>query len=322
MARYLYGGGGDGDIIQPNGTPYINTSANVYNARSGGTQITDLQNFSGATIAAVTTDTYGQAIFYGPDNYIGALWLDFGSGVRWALSPKAVDLAATRAIAVQRSADAATPTFTAKAHLPYNTADPLEQSLATALDPLVIPRFASDAARNAAFPSPAAGDRCYRTDLFRDQVYDSVSSSWVGLTPVSQWTLGTFTITPSSGTFSIGSGTMGIRFRTVGRTVHFYLWTSWASDTNYGTGTWVIEGLPFTFSTQANNVAHCSGNAFTSAGRFELFGQLGSGNKITPYAPTSTTNPQLNQIGASPTPGGGSWAAGNFIRLTGSTELA
>lgn len=175
MARYLYGGGGDGDIIRTTGLPYINATASIYNSRTGGTQITDLQNISGTAITQVTSDANGQVVFYGPDNYISVLWLDFGSGVRWALSPKAVDLTVTRGIAVQRAADAATPTFTAKAALPYNTADPLEQALAAKLDPLVIPRFASQAARDAAFTAPANGDRCYRTDLGADQLYDGTA---------------------------------------------------------------------------------------------------------------------------------------------------
>lgn len=178
MTRFIYGGGGDGDIIKPTGVPFINAGANVFDARTGGTQITDLQNITGASITTITTDSFGQAIFYGPDNYIAPLWLDFGSGVRWALSPKAVDLAATRAIAVQRAADALTTTPTTKASLPYNTADPLEQALANALDPLVIPRFASVSARDAAFPSPVNGDRCWRNDLAAEQTFNGQIGLW------------------------------------------------------------------------------------------------------------------------------------------------
>jgi hypothetical protein len=179
MTRFLYGGGGDGDIIQMSGAPYANTVASVYDARTGGTRITDLQNISGSAVTSVTTDVYGQAVFYGPDNYIGVLWLDFGVGsVRWALSPKAVDLAAARVITTQRAADAAGASTTAKAALPYNAADPLEQALAAKLDPLVLPRFSSQAARDAAFPSPQEGDRCYRLDLRAEQVYNVPLAGW------------------------------------------------------------------------------------------------------------------------------------------------
>jgi hypothetical protein len=178
MTRFIYGGGGDGDIIQPSGAPYANATASVYNARTGGTSVTDLQNMSGAAITTVTTDSYGQAIFYGPDAYIGVLWLSFGVGPRWAISPKAVDLASAQAIAVQRAADFTGASFTTKAALPYHANDPLEQALASKLDPLVIPRVASQAARDAAFPSPVSGDRCWRTDLNTEQTYNGSLGVW------------------------------------------------------------------------------------------------------------------------------------------------
>lgn len=180
MTRYIYGGGGDGDIVSPTGTPYANASASVYTARSGGTQVTDLQNITGTAVTVVTTDANGQAIFYGPDGYIDVLWLDFGagSGVRWALSPKDVDQAALKAIANQRAADNSALSHTIKAALPYNTNDPLETSLANALDAQVIPRFASQTARDSAFPTPADGDRCWRTDLSMMQIYSVGQGGW------------------------------------------------------------------------------------------------------------------------------------------------
>jgi hypothetical protein len=201
VTRFIYGGGGDGDIIRTTGLPYISAVALVYDSRTGGSQITDLLTMAGSAITQVTTDAYGQAVFYGPDAYIGVLWLDFGSGVRWGLSPKAVDLAAARAIAVQRAADNSGASHTAKALLPYNAADPLEQALATALDPLVIPRFASQSARDAAFPSPVAGDRCYRTDVDVEQVYQGGQALWRSrslLTPLSFSTTLTNTTTETA----------------------------------------------------------------------------------------------------------------------------
>lgn len=190
MARFLYGGGGDGDIIKPTGVPFVNANANVFNARTGGTQITDLQNVTGGTITSVTTDANGQAIFYGPNEFIGVLWLDFGSGVRWALSPKAVDIAAIQAVTVQRAADAEFASHTQKSYLPFSANDPLEQSLTTALDPLVIPRFTSQAARDASFPSPIDGDRCYRFDLSAEQIYNGPLGLWRNLFPYGSGSVG------------------------------------------------------------------------------------------------------------------------------------
>lgn len=179
MTRYLYGGGGDGDIIRTTGLPFANSSANVHTTRTGASPVTDLQNVSGAATTNITTDVNGQALFYGPDNYIGVLWLDFGVGVRWALSPKDVSAAALQAHAVQRAADLTAATRTKKAGLRTNVADPLLNALAGDLDPLVEPRFASASLRDDAFPAPADGDRCYRTDLHCAMRYHGGAGRWV-----------------------------------------------------------------------------------------------------------------------------------------------
>lgn len=323
MARFLYGGGGDGDVIKPTGTPFLNTTALVYNSRSGGTLITDLQNISGTSIGQVTTDSNGQAIFFGPDNYIGTLWLDFGSGsgVRWALSPKAVDLAATRAIAVQRTADAATPSFTTKAHLPYNAADPLEQALATALDPLVIPRFATAAARDTAFPAPANGDRCYRTDLAADQVY--TGTAWVTLVQAGPWTQANLSISPTSGSFSVGTGSLTIRYQIQGKGVEFYIGLTVAGDTTVGNGVWTVTGLPFSISASSILVTTFPGQVFTGSARFMAIAQAETATTLSLWSYASTGSTAVTRIGGSgSTPGGGTWQAGNFLRVGGIAELA
>jgi hypothetical protein len=320
MTRYLYGGGGDGDIIKVTGVPYINATALVYSARSGGTQITDLQDVGGLTIWQVTTDGVGQVLFYGPDNFIGVLWLDFGSGPRWALSPKAVDLAATQAITVQRAADAAAPAYTPRAHLPYNNSNPLGKNLALAMDPLVIPRFGSSAARDAAFPTPQNGDRCYRTDLHQDQLYGE-DGLWTGLVGVSAWNQNAIVVSPASGTFGMGSGSSGIRWRDTGKVVNFYFWMNFAVDSTYGTGVWTLT-LPFTLNSNAVRNQPFLGQTVSSAGRFLIEGQAETSTTVSLWAVTSTTSNALARIGASPVPGGGTWGSGNFIRMSGTAELA
>lgn len=178
MTRYLYGGGGDGDIIQPSGQPYTNAPATVWTARTGGSQVTDLQDLSAVAIGTLRSDSYGQIVFYGPDGYLNVLWVDFGSGVRWALAPKDINASALASVANQRAGDLSGATTTTKAALHTNTADPLLNKLATDLDPLVEPRFASQTLRDAAFPSPADGDRCYRTDLHCAQRYHGGLGRW------------------------------------------------------------------------------------------------------------------------------------------------
>lgn len=78
-------------------------------------------------------------------------------------------------------------TFSAQANLPRPSLTDLPNgpaafnSLTDALDPLVIPKFASVTARNAAIPSPVAGQVCWITALRRLEMYDSVSG-WVAAT--------------------------------------------------------------------------------------------------------------------------------------------
>lgn len=322
MTRYLYGGGGDGGIVKPSGQPFLNAGAAVYNSRSGGAQITDLQTVSGTAIATVTSDANGQVAFYGPDNYIGTLWLDFGtgSGVRWALSPKSVDLAATKAIEMQRSADAGFPSFTTRAHLPYNTADPLLQALATTVDHLVITQVIDQAARDAAFPSPQNGDRAYRIDLKADQLYNG--TSWVTLVQAGPWTQVNLTMTPASGTFNLGSGSLWVRYQLQGKSVLFYISLSIAADTTFGTGVWTVSGLPFSIAASSLLVTPFPGQVVTASNRYLVVAQAETATTLSLWSYASNTSTALSRIGASPTPGGGAWAASNFIRLGGTAELA
>jgi hypothetical protein len=52
------------------------------------------------------------------------------------------------------------------------------QTLASDLDPLVVGKFASAAARDAAYPSPADGQVIYRTDTNNIEAYNTATSHW------------------------------------------------------------------------------------------------------------------------------------------------
>lgn len=182
MARQIYGADGSAQVVSPTGTP-TTAAATVKSARTGGVTVTDVLSIAGANLGGVVTpDSRGQVIFQGPDNTTATLWLDFGDGgPRWAVNP--VDLPAL--IAAQATArEAAQYTApggtTAKASLPYVPASAF-QKLAEALDPQVVPRVASAGARTTAFPAPADGDRCYRTDLHAHQTYRALGGGgrWV-----------------------------------------------------------------------------------------------------------------------------------------------
>lgn len=181
MARNIYGASGAAQVVSLTGTPTL-AAATVKSARTGGVTVTDILNMAGANIAGIVTpDSRGQVIFQGPDNSTATYWLDFGDGgPRWAVSPTDFTAMVTTAIAAREVAQNTAPgSTTAKAALPYvdNTAF---ENLALALDSLVIKRFASSGARDTAFPAPADGDRCYRTDLHAHQTYRNLGSSrWV-----------------------------------------------------------------------------------------------------------------------------------------------
>ncbi len=183
MARQIYGASGAAQVVSLTGTPTL-AAATVKTARTGGTTVTDILNMSGANIAGVVTpDSRGQIIFQGPDNVTATYWLDFGDGgPRWAINPVDYTGLMTGAMVAREVAQNTAPgSTTPKAALPYVN-DTAFENLALALDSLVIKRFASSGARDTAFPAPADGDRCYRTDLHAHQTYRTglgTANRWV-----------------------------------------------------------------------------------------------------------------------------------------------
>lgn len=183
MARNIYGASGAAQVVSLTGTPTL-ASATVKTARTGGITVTDIQNMANANLGGVVApDSRGQIIFQGPDNSTATYWLDFGDGgPRWAISPVDFTTMMTGAMVARETAQNIAPgAVTAKAALPYvdNTAF---ENLALALDPLVIKRFATSGTRDTAFPAPADGDRCYRTDLHAHQTYRTgigTAARWV-----------------------------------------------------------------------------------------------------------------------------------------------
>ena len=86
MARYLYAATpADYVVNATTGLPVPNAVVTVWNARTGGSQVTDLQTLAGGTITQVTADSQGYIAFYGPDNMTDLLWIYAGSGPRLAV---------------------------------------------------------------------------------------------------------------------------------------------------------------------------------------------------------------------------------------------
>ncbi|MGW5198646.1 polysaccharide deacetylase family protein [Streptomyces spiralis] len=80
MARHLFGLSPADITVSQSGTSLVLEPGSVgtaWDARTGGTQITDLTDLAGNPITQVTSDTYSIIGFYGPDG-VTSLYLDFG----------------------------------------------------------------------------------------------------------------------------------------------------------------------------------------------------------------------------------------------------
>lgn len=197
MTRYVYGASGAAQVVSPTGVPTV-APATVKDARTGGSTVSDIQNIAGGALAGIVTpDVYGQTLFQGPDGFAGPLWLDFGSGPRWAVHPVDLDSVVAIKRAALAAAEKASPSgTTAKNALPYTSATIGADQMA-AIDPLLLPKYASAAARNAVYTSPADGDRVRRTDARLVESYHGGLSRWVpdGMTLINEAVLANSTTT-------------------------------------------------------------------------------------------------------------------------------
>ncbi|MFI6986017.1 hypothetical protein ACIBSV_46695 [Embleya sp. NPDC050154] len=153
MTRYLYEGGA---VVSQAGVPLVSASATVYSLRTGGSIVTDILSTGGTPLAGVvTTDAYGQVLFQGPDSTATTYWLQFASGPRWPVS-------VATAPGDEDAAASVKTTATPKAAIHYGNLE--TQAVATSLDSIVVPKYASSAARDTANPTPTVGDLHTRSD--------------------------------------------------------------------------------------------------------------------------------------------------------------
>src|SRR5574343_894963 len=87
MARLLYGNSPADFTTAPTGRLLPGSVLTVWTAVTGGTQVTDLQDYLGNATTVVTSDEYALVRFYGPDGENDTLWLDGGTGVRLLVRP-------------------------------------------------------------------------------------------------------------------------------------------------------------------------------------------------------------------------------------------
>lgn len=96
MARNLYAvTPADYVIDGATGLPKSGVTVTVYDAVTGGSQVTDLLTVGGSPISTVTSDSAGGFRFQGPDGEDGTLWVSTGGGSRFAVNVG--DLGASRA---------------------------------------------------------------------------------------------------------------------------------------------------------------------------------------------------------------------------------
>lgn len=322
MARYLFGSGGDAEINSPStGLPQAGVTANVYNAQTGGSVVTDLQDKNGVTISQPVSDAYGQFSFKGPDAYTSTLWLDLGIGPRWAMRP--VDIAGIASAAATagvstgvqgiRNTDYSGRTFTTIAGLPKNANDPLENALALALDNQIVPRIAF-ANRGASFPAPVAGDRYYDTTFQKTYRFDGTNWLQVDGGPYS-------TLTPtwsSNGTApSLLNGTSSLRFHLDSKRCKAVYRLTAGSTTTFGTGLYTFN-LP---QTAHANAVGTLGTAVLTQGSTRYGGvcQVTATNTLTIYLSNSGSITTLVQWGATVPV---TFASGNIIDAAIDFEIA
>ncbi|MCG7203958.1 hypothetical protein [Streptomyces arenae] len=100
MARLIYGGSpadwtigaatvtDTGAVNRSVATFVASVTLSVWDAASGGSAVTDLQDLSGASLAALISTSAGLIpAFQGPDSYTGDLWVSQGAGTRFRLAP-------------------------------------------------------------------------------------------------------------------------------------------------------------------------------------------------------------------------------------------
>jgi hypothetical protein len=91
MARNVYAAtAADYVIDSATGRPKSGVIVTIYDARTGGSQVTDLQDMSNNAQSTVTTDATGGFRFQGPDSEDDTLWAQVaGSSTRYAVYPVA-----------------------------------------------------------------------------------------------------------------------------------------------------------------------------------------------------------------------------------------
>ncbi|MEU6348877.1 hypothetical protein ABZ896_06075 [Streptomyces sp. NPDC047072] len=191
------------------------------------------------------------------------------------------------------------------------------QSLAEGIDGRTILRYATAADRDTKITTPVAGMVAWLTTPGTLSYH--TGSAWVAM---GAWTTYTPAWAAATTAPALGNGTLTGKYAIVGKVCHFTALFTAGSTTTFGSGNYTfgfpvpagaLGGLPqfqgIATSTNVRGLISCQPTASSNATTYTLWG------------PTSTTSPDLGQIGSSGILGV-AWASGSVIRIGGSYEVA
>ncbi|MET9733788.1 hypothetical protein ABZZ79_24990 [Streptomyces sp. NPDC006458] len=213
--------------------------------------------------------------------------------------------------------------YTPLSGLPYpqptDTANlPLHlQSLAEGIDSRTILRYATATDRDSAVTTPVAGMVAWLSTPGTLTYY--TGSAWIAL---GAWNTYTPTWSADPSAPSIGNGTMTGKYAVVGKVCHFTTLVTFGSTTTFGGPNYTFS-LPVTAGA-LGGLPQFQGVASIGSLRAMLSCQPTASTGATSYTvwgPTSTSSPDLDQIGGSGLLGA-SWASGSVMRIGGTYEVA
>ncbi|MGC5019006.1 hypothetical protein [Micromonospora sp. DT47] len=165
--------------------------------------------------------------------------------------------------------------------------------------------------------SPGEGMTIYETDTDRIYTYDG--TTWRVVVRLGAWVAYTPTVSPASGSFVIGNGTLLARYTLLGQAVCFKMKLTFGSTTTIGSGSSYSFGLPpvtrdttvddvfpaILIDSSASTVGYRSSSAFSfTTNDFGIILHEGStGQFVGPTAPWT-------------------WANGDIIRVSGTYQAA
>lgn len=184
-----------------------------------------------------------------------------------------------------------------------------------------IPKYASQAAVNNDFPSPAAGQHVFRTDLNQTLVYDGAAAAWLPLYQ-GQWINYTPTLTASTTNPTLGPDAQQLgRYMQIGKTVSFNMdILVGSSGFSAGSGLYIFS-LPVPMLTTGPNQSNFQ-SRFTCAGSAGYFGSTDPTPVDSTHIHITYLNTSTGKLASISATSPNTFQSGDRIRLSGTYEAA